>query len=521
MALSISMPTISIFWGSLNVWEGVRIVEWGSFDSYRHVLQQSPLTLLIQLMVRCCLVASISTILAIVVAPSIARISNTSLRVCVLGVFTIPFLVDPSVRVFGWRTILTETSYLRHIAFTELAVLIGSIGCWISLAVFLILYTLPPYYSSVWSALDEYQTSDVYSKFALKLRMTSKGALFSWFFVFALTMGSSIEASVLGGPMEVSLGRLINDLRSANRFSEALAIGFLATCLAIVVCFVPFVIAKLGLGKQTMASFPVFRYPLKGNRISRVSLLLVAAFVLAPILQIGIEAIRFNQTDVGTLINEHAMTAWRNSIYVAFFVSITTASLSFILGFFWWSRIPAALAMGTLIVVAIQPADAYAIGMIELFRLTSTSVSPVVRVFLSHVAYTLPFASALVFTANSRIPRSLLLASREYYSIDVIGFAPMLLRLTWPAVVGAAIVSATLSFCEYIRVTYLAGSLPMMSRFVQGQLSSGARVNVYAIAMFNVALVCSFGLFAYWIRDNGRMKTSHSSVLRSDSPVEN
>jgi spermidine/putrescine transport system permease protein len=545
-----ALPICVSVYQSFVVWDGLQPVSWGGLQGYRDVLSAHRLVFIRELIIRAFLVASIDVLLAVPLADFILRIKSKNWRWLFLLSLNIPFLVSGVTRSFGWFHILNQNGFLNYlwhipfpnagpvasILFSRTAVIVALIGSTFPFAVFPIVLTLPNSESSFWTASEELGTGRITRIARLVIPLASSGILIGWFSVFWLSFGSSVEASVLDGPIEISLGKITSELLSANAFaavyalSSILIVAFFGLALLWVAlsCVNRFA-GRLEPGRvfTFLTKLPVFDLPRrKMNTNSRIGSLLerilVGAFLLlflfAPVWVVLVLSLSQHIPSADSFVKgltlEWYVRAFRgdavkealaNSLTISVCVATVSAISAFFLGMTWWTRAWRRMVIVTLALLALIPADVYALGLLQIHKSLGFKGASLLWVGFAQVAWCLPFSTAAVFASNNTLDSRLFQVGREMHASWWLLARKVLLGITWPGLASAAIIGFLLSVNEYTRASYLSGSRQILTQYLYGQMRSGADPSVYAIGAGAILVVLLlFGLLLLLLRSVSR-----------------
>src|SRR5438128_9711118 len=95
------LPIALMVYQSMTIWDGLRQIGWGTFEGYGRVLRPDVLVPVGEILFRAGITATIDIALAIPVADYLIRLKPT-LRSAILLLLTVPFVVSPTSRAFGW-----------------------------------------------------------------------------------------------------------------------------------------------------------------------------------------------------------------------------------------------------------------------------------------------------------------------------------------------------------------------------------------------------------------------------------
>jgi ABC-type spermidine/putrescine transport system permease subunit I len=562
LALICAIPLFVAIYESLVIWDGLQRSGWGTLHGYQVALAPQRLAVLQELLVRGVLVATIDLAIAIPLADFIVRRKSAAWRWSILMILNVPFLVSSVSRAFGWFHILNRDGFINKswtflvpqaepiswLIFSRTAVIITLVCATLAFAVFPIVLALKDNRDSLWSACDDIGVGTIRRLWGIVLPLCAPGALASWFCVFWLAFGASVEASVVDGPTEMSLGRTISELLNANEFSAVYA---LSSLIVFAFCAVGILIAVMEAAALRPPRFmrrfhaaqitPVValvRANKPGLRSSAISQrlgsffapaatgILLLVFVLAPVWSILALSVSPMNSIVGpggpqldfrwyiaAFQGDTVREAWTNSLWVAIPVGIASALIAFCFGLTWWSPLWRRITIGGLIVLALLPPDTHALGVLQIYKSFGFQESSLVLVGISQFAWALPFASAVMFAINSTVDPSLFSAGLELGATRLRLVRSVLFGMTWPGFVSAFIIGFLLSLNDYTRASYLSGSNQMLSQYIYGQMRSGTNPSVYAVGGINVvAAMVLFGVVAILLRFSAKLNTRPSTL---------
>jgi spermidine/putrescine transport system permease protein len=537
------LPLTVVVWQSFVVWDDLRPMGWGTLHGYREILQPQRMAIIRELVLRAAIVACIDIAVAVPLAEFIVRRRSSHWRWALLLSLNVPFLISASARAFGWfhlfnnqgiiarilNSLVPGTPPIDWLIYTRTSVVITLVATTLAFAVFPIALALPGHADTIWAASEEMDVGAFTKLRRLVLPLGAPGVFVGWFCAFWMAFGSSVEASVVDGPQERSLGQVINQLRSANEFSAAYALSSFIVLAFIVFAVFLFFVSRGGLllsqwqavqrqrayealaitPKQAQQSGrPSWSMLNRHNGMRVVSGLLagivIFVFLFAPVWSILLLSLSPNSSQghfrfidatwyLKAFASDTVREAWRNTLTIAFWTGITSAAIATILGLSWWGGRWRILVSCGLIVLALLPPDAYSLGLLVVYQGLGFKGASLWLVWASDIALALPYCTAVVFAVNSSVDVTLFAASMEFGASRSVLFHRVILGLTWPGMVSAFIVGFLLSMNDYTRASYLSGSNQMLSLYVYGQMKSGADPSVYAIGGINVMV--SLALF--------------------------
>jgi ABC-type spermidine/putrescine transport system permease subunit I len=549
-------PIAFMAYESMARWTDLQRVGWGTSEGYLRILRPDVLGPLGEITFRAGLTATLDIALAIPIADCLIRL-KPSLRAVILLILTIPFVVSPTSRAFGWFQILNQAGYLNGLVhsiapsaapitwllYNRGSVIITLVAATLSFSVFPIVLTLPSGTSNLWKACSDMGTSYFVRLRRITIPLGLPGIAIGWLCVFWLAFGSSVEASVVDGPTELSIGRIINGLLSAGQFAAASALGF---CIAAAfglsggaayillnrvkrnqrtriaatdnkrnLPFTSGLTKNLGPREITTTSARS-RAVMRAARFIVGSLFigLVLVYVLAPVgAVIAMSLTHVSNVSatnptlryyVAAFQSGPIKDAWITSLSVAIPVGISCGMLSFACGLSWLNKRWRIAVICAMAILALLPPDVYVLGLLSLARSLGSRQASLVWVAVAQTAGALPFCTAMIFAVNSVFDPFLLNVGRELGASRLRLLYSVLFRLTWQAVASAFLTAILLSLNDYTRVSYLSGSVQFLTLYVYGKMKSGTDPTVYAIGSINaIAVILLFFLALLIVRLSG------------------
>jgi spermidine/putrescine transport system permease protein len=553
-------PIAFMVYESLTRWTDLQRVGWGTIEGYLRILRPDVLGPLGEITFRAGLAATLDIALAIPVADCLIRL-KPSLRAVILLLLTVPFVVSPTSRAFGWFQILNQAGYLNGLVhsiapnsapitwllYNRGSVVIALVAATLSFSVFPIVLTLPSGRSNLWRACSDMGTSYFVRLRRITIPLGLPGIAIGWVCVFWLAFGSSVEASVVDGPTELSIGRIINGLLSAGEFAAASALGFCIAAafgLSAVAAYVLLNRFKRN-QRNDIAFTEIEREALSATwatkntepaetttasarpsavaRIARLILgasfiSLVLVYVLAPVgavVAMSLTGVSDVSATNPTLRYYFAAfhtgpikDAWITSLSVAIPVGLSCGVLSFACGLSWLNKRWRIAVICGMAILALLPPDVYVLGLLSLGKSLGNRQASLVWVGVAQTAGALPFCTAIIFAVNSTFDPFLLSVGRELGASRFKLLYSVLFRLTWQGVASAFLTAVLLSLNDYTRVSYLSGSVQFLTLYVYGKMKSGTDPTVYAVGSINaiaVLLLFSFALLLVRLSSaNGR-----------------
>lgn len=523
-----------------------------SLDGYRRILRADIVGLLGELVVRAALSTCCAVPLGLVLADYVARLRSSRRRALIVLLLTLPLVVNPALRAFGWFQLLNESGYLgwavasvagdaarTGLIYSRFSVVVVLVASTVSIAAFTILFSIPN--DRLWAVCDELGMGPLTRVARVTLPIAMPGVMLSALCVFWLALGASVESSIVDGPTEISLSKIISGLLSVGDVSAACALGscillaFVASCglAAAGAQLVGFVrrttaVRQLLMSPETAAgvrsgvpvinglrSFPFDRRARRSlhlilagralveRLVAAVAVALITLIVMAPVVAVLLMStvtVSTAGTTVYSLRNYgHAWAdlvareALMTSLLVALPVGIVCGVVAFACGLLWWHRrLRMALLCG-LAMLALIPADAYVLGLLGVMRMVGRQEASLFWVGLAQVSAALPFGAAITFVANSLIDVHVFNVAAEIGASRVRVIWDIILKLVWRSVVAAGVTGLLVSFADYTRAWYLSGNVQLLPLYLYGRLKAGTDPRVYAIGGF-VILLLLFGL---------------------------
>lgn len=533
---------------SMTRWTDLQRVGWGTCEGYLRIFRPDVLGPLGEIVFRAGLTATLDLALAIPIADCLIRL-RPSLRAVILLILTVPFVVSPTSRAFGWFQILNQAGYLNGfvhsiapnappitwLLYNRGSVIITLVAATLSFSVFPIVLTLPSGRSSVWSACSDMGTSYFMRLRRITIPLALPGIAISWVCVFWLAFGSSVEASVVDGPTELSIGRIINGLLSAGQFAAASALGFcIAAAFGLSGGGAYILLNRIKRNQRTRIGSTANKRDIpstapftKGSEPAEITassarsgavvraariivgasfIGLVLAYVLAPVAAVIAMSLT-GVSDVGatnpTLRYYFAAfhsgpikDAWITSLSVAIPVGLSCGVLSFACGLSWLNKRWRIAVICAMAILALLPPDVYVLGLLSLARSLGSRQASLVWVAVAQTAGALPFCTAIIFAVNSTFDPFLLNVGRELGASRLRLLYSVLFRLTWHGVASAFLMAILLSLNDYTRVSYLSGSVQFLTLYIYGKMKSGTDPTVYAVGSINAIGAILFFFFA-------------------------
>jgi len=202
----------------------------------------------------------------------------------------------------------------------------------------------------------------------------------------------------------------------------------------------------------------------------------------APVLAVGAEAFwqpsrtggRWTFDNFRLLLSsEDLVQACVNSAWLAGCVAIAAMVLAFILSLVIWDKRLHYPVAALCILLVVLPGDAYAISLMQFFKLFRPAEGSWSFIVLSHVLWALPFGVGTLILANRHINENTLRASLEYSKSPLSVVVRFVARVNFGRLAGVAILAGTLSLNEFLRTSYLGGGLLTIGNVVHGRLTAG------------------------------------------------
>ena len=145
------------------------------------------------------------------------------------------------------------------------------------------------------------------------------------------------------------------------------------------------------------------------------------------------------------------------------------------------------------LVPLVTPGIVHAIGLrigIQFIGLDPGAVA----ILLGHTIHATPLAAIMIGARLATTPPGLLDAARDLGAGPMRAFLHVQLPWLWPAVAGAALLSALNSFDDFVRSFFLGGYEPTLPMLIFGRLRSGLTPEINALA--TLILLASVGVAA-------------------------
>jgi len=333
------------------------------------------------------------------------------------------------------------------------------------------------------------------------------GVIVGVLLIFVLSCFSSAEPRFLEGPAETSVSTIASSL-SDEGIPALLAFG---SALVAIVLFATGVVFLMAVGVRSAQSYKRRRRlpftvgaPASSKCCPLYYRLLVRAIVfmqdeatavgpglaiivaltlsLSPLISICLRAFLV-PTPHGLdwsfenffmfFTSDDLVSALGNSIALAAAVSVLSCVAGFVLSLVVWAKSwrDAVLLMGSLLLII--PAESYSISLLQSGRIFGHNGGAVVLVVLSQFLWTLPFSTGTLILANQMLDRHPLQAAFELGNSPINVITRVIARINWQRIVGVFGLVTTMSLNEYVRASYLGGSLVTVPNVIYGQLASG------------------------------------------------
>lgn len=557
-------PIAFMAYESMTLWNGLQRVGWGTTEGYLRVLRPDVIIPVGELVFRAVLTATVDIALAIPVADYLIRL-KPAVRSVILLLLTVPFVVSPTSRAFGWFQILNQGGYINDLVhsiaptaspiswllYNRGSVVITLVAATLSFSVFPIILALPSGTNSLWRASSDMGTSYFTRLRRITIPLGLPGIAIGWLCVFWLAFGSSVEASVVDGPTELSIGRIVNGLLSAGEFAAACALGSSITVFFGLSAAIGYILTMRAgyfpsqlhrrtstTTKDSRSTKPTSLSVTDGarythlrqgsptlNQLLRVVrsvagplfICMILAYVLAPVGAVVAMSLTEVSHASGTDFtlhyyltafgNESIKEAWIASLSVAIPVGLSCGILGFACGLTWFSNKWRFVVIFGMAILALLPPDVYVLGLLRLAKSLGSKEASLAWVGIAQAAGALPFCTAIIFAVNSAIDPFLLNVGMELGASRLRLLCGVLLRLTWQGVASAFLTGLLLSLNDYTRVSYLSGSVQFLTLYVYGKMKSGTDPTVYAVGSINaiaVILLFSFALLVIRISGGGK-----------------
>lgn len=256
-----------------------------------------------------------------------------------------------------------------------------------------------------------------------------------------------------------------------------------------------------------MSDSRLSRRELGVDQLLRAFSVFVLLFVLTPLICVLVRSVADGNTFTlrwyWALWRGVVPEAWRNTAELAATVGIVGSVAGFISALNWWERGSRTLVLAAAFSIAALPGTLYAVALAEGFRWMGLHRSSGVILGFAHFLLVLPFCTVIVMAGMTRITASQISAALELSGNKrALVVRTIILPVVWPSVVSAFVVGFLISANDYVRTAYLSGPTKYLSKYVHGQMSSGANPATYALGGTNVivaALVVAAVVTGLWL----------------------
>lgn len=197
--------------------------------------------------------------------------------------------------------------------------------------------------------------------------------------------------------------------------------------------------------------------------------------------------------------NPRLGVAFQNSVLLGLAVVATAVALGTALALAFRRAFRGKSATLNLILLPLlTPGIVYGVAFVLVWRTTSLTASLFGSTFLGHVTFVLPFVFLTVFPRIHRFDQSLEDAAMDLGATRAVTFRRITLPLIRPGVVAGAVLAFTLSFDEFIRTFFLAGSDLTLPLYLWSIVVNDVSPQPNAIATLTVCF--SLGCLLVWRR---------------------
>lgn len=490
-------------------------LSFGALDGYRVVLTSGRIGEFFTIIERAMVTTALALLIAIPAAYWLASL-RAGVRTLTLALLVAPWLVSDMLRAFGWQIILSPTGPvsmgwdwathlgpLDNLRYNGPAVVLGLVSALLPACVLSVLAAVPNRSGSEWlAAIELGHPHHVFRLMAIGRAMP--GIVFGAFAIFVLSCFAAAEAHFLDGPNQTSVQSIGASLVNVG-VPSLLAFGTLLVVFVFGICAVGIVLYRAFANRtgnpERRGAAPAYSgnkaFPLARRRMTIVVNWLLDSLVRRGVAWAGIGAISmcwtpllavaaeaFWQPSTGggrwTFDNfrlmfesEQLLTALSNSAGIASIVAFITVIVAFFLSLVVWSKAMRHWVLMLLVSLVILPGDAYSIGLIQILKVFGHGEGGWSLIVLAHTLWAVPFATGTLMLANQQVGDNMLEAALEYSRgpLDVI--FRVVGRVNLGQIAGVALLAGTLSLNEYLRASYLTGSLITISNEVHGRLTAG------------------------------------------------
>ena len=198
--------------------------------------------------------------------------------------------------------------------------------------------------------------------------------------------------------------------------------------------------------------------------------------------------------------SDQLIEALMNSAVVATVVAVGTVAIAFALSLVLWDRKLRILVVCLLFILALFPGDAYALTLDRIvtwvFGIDATGWP---LMLVAQILWAVPFAAGTLLLANTHISEHVLESALEYGDGPLVVVLRIIGRISFGRIIGVALLAGTLSLNDYVRASYLGGSLLTVSNQVYGRLESGISTQDRGLFAAEFLVVAMSGAAAFII----------------------
>jgi len=244
------LPWLTLVVLSIAEWDDSgHFVKWFTINGYNTLLKSHRLATLRIILCRSLFVTLINICIAVPVAFAVVRLIGKRARLFYLMGITVPFCVSDVTRAFAWQLILDRHGLINRVIlclgflnrpidwflYSEFGVTLALIAATLPFALFPIVLVASTIPETVWAASEDLGTTRFREFYRLAIPLFLPGVVIGALASFVSATSSVCEATMLGGPAQMSIGKMLSQLEGARQMGAIYAMASSTLVAAIII----------------------------------------------------------------------------------------------------------------------------------------------------------------------------------------------------------------------------------------------------------------------------------------------
>lgn len=201
------------------------------------------------------------------------------------------------------------------------------------------------------------------------------------------------------------------------------------------------------------------------------------------------------------------------SIFISFFVGISSALFAFVISLTWFHKNQFIIGFIMVLVLGLMPPDIIALSISQLSQILGIHRLNIAFLIFALTLYCIPFGILLIWSRYFFLDDTLLISARDLGMKKLSIIFKVIFPIVLPAIAACFLLSFLLAFNEYPRTYYLSGAHQLVSEYLYGKLSAGTDESIYAGGSLTVIITSVIVIGAFspnWLRSRKLPKNKFS-----------